>query len=364
MTKYTINCDWFELIFSGHTDQIKNEFEVYLAPDLRLTFWDENYSTRFFKKIRKLFINNKHWATICSEPPANSILKQNTFSFQLANERLYEVGWLDLVKLFVNHFGFKYEGTTRLDICLDGHGFLDIVNRVVLGELKCVSRAGRSVKFTPKMEVEGFRLGTYASDRSVKVYNKTKELSHSNKWYIKKHWERAKLDLSADVERLEVTLRNQYVKLTKGYDWERLDDFEYLASIMRTSLFKYWEFRENREISNVSRLVKTDFIDWSALGGVMLERLSATMPSDVFRLKQAAKTDFFIYLQTKEQFRADLCVEKLKNINCLQWFYEREESWRREFDRRNGKNRNGEISFKYISEFKQYKPKEQLVFSV
>lgn len=364
MAKYVINVDWFELMYSGAVADITHGYKMYLSEDTQLTFWKETYSTRHFRQVHKIFVNNKEWATMCSLPPIGSVIPQNHFTLQLHNSRLYEVGWLDLVKEFIYKFQCQYEGTVRLDIALDGSGFFAPVYKTVSQTMVCVSRADRDVKYNPDMTLKQFKLGNHGSDRCLQIYNKTSEIKVSNKHYIKQCWSNAGLDQSKDVERLELSLRNQFVKLTPQYDWKRLDDFEFLASMLRTGLHKYWQFRPNKKVANVSRLPKYDYIDWDCIGGQLLPRLSATMPTEVHSLKRAAKIDYFIYLQTREKFRAQLCIEKLKSINCMEWFMEREFKWKQEFERKMGKNKNGEVYFKYLSDFKEYKPNEQLVYSI
>jgi len=212
MTKYTVNIDWFEFIASGYTLTNSDAKTFHLPTGDQMHVYKEKQGTKFFRDCFSIFINQKKFISIMCNPPEGSIIKANYMQMRVENERFYEVGWLDCLKMIFRYYSWNMENITRMDIALDGHGFMNVARKVHNGSIVCMSRAMRFPVYNSKMELVEFRLGNYGSDRSLKVYNKSQELKVSNKHYIANLWQLAGLDTSTDVERLEVSLRNQFCK--------------------------------------------------------------------------------------------------------------------------------------------------------
>jgi hypothetical protein len=180
-------------------------------------------------------------------------------------------------------------------------------------------------------------------------------LEKSNKYYIKKFWERTGLDTER-VERMELKLRNEAIKMIHNFDWKKLSDFEYLASIFRTYVEGGYvvnqetgnmkltrgivDFVEKGTDSNVSRKKRIQFINWDYLGGEKLERLSTKQSNEIYRMKLSCKTLVWIYVATKKNTGKEyphylhLAREIAESINCLQWMVDKYEGWLAEFDKR------------------------------
>lgn len=364
MTKYTINVDWLEGILSGYVLTDRDCITHNLPNGEQLSIYKEKGGTKLFRSSFSLYINAKPFMQLFCDPHERSIIAPDHMQIQIKNEQFYRIGWLNSFKLILQRFSWTVASISRLDVALDGHNFIAVANKVQRGQIVCVSRALRAPIYNSKQELIEFRLGNYGSDRCLKVYNKSQELKVSHKHYIKALWEKAGLDTSKDVERLEVTLRHQFLKSVSEFDWRELDNFEFLASLMRTGLRKYWEFRQPTKKKNVTRCKKFDFIQWSHIGGTLLDRLQVIPANEVSRMRQAAKTLYMTFKATNEKWRFEACLEMLKNVNSLAWFYHVFEKWDNEFDRKTGKNRTGEIHWKYISDFKEYKNGEQLFMSI
>lgn len=364
MTDYTINVDWLEAIISGYTLTEKDCSTLSIKTGEQLSIYREKGGTKLFRASFTLYVNAKPFMKLLCEPHEKSIIPSDHMQIQILNEQFYRIGWLKTFKAILAEFKWKMVNISRLDIALDGHNFLNVANKVMRGQIVCMSRALRSPIYNSKQELIEFRLGNYGSDRCLKVYNKTQELKVSHKHYIAALWAKAGLNTETDVERLEVTLRHQYLKSVTDFDWKNLDDFEFLASLMRTGLKKYWEFRQPSKKKNVTRCHKFDFIQWKKIGGTLLERADIIQPKEVSRMRQAAKTLYLTFKATGEKWRFEACLEMIKNVNSLAWFYHVFERWDYEFERMTGKNRTGEIHWKYLSDFREYQRGEQLFMSI
>lgn len=351
-TKYTISVDWFECLVSGWSIPTGGDKEYYFFDNNRICFYKKKKIVPHFLDYYDVTIDGKPFAYALMNPRNKEIFGTDIIQIKVNNNRLYEVGWLDTFKYFLQKFTWKMSNVSRLDIALDGHGFLAVGQKLLNGKIRKIGKAGFFPRLDSKMNVQGFRLGAMASDKSLVCYDKSKELEVSNKYYIRDMWEKAGLNTEQHVERLELRLRNECIKMIEDFEWKDIDNFEYLASLMRTNFEKYYQFYSPKKDTNVSRYNTFDYIDWDCVGGVYLPKLSTKMADDVYRLKQSSKTDFFKYLQTGVSLYLNLSKESALNANCVQWFIERVDKWKDEFAYKIGKNKTGEIHYPYISCFK------------
>lgn len=356
----TVNCDWFETLVSGWSLPNDPDKEYYYFDNNRIAFFRRKKITPHFLSFFDICVDGKPFGYALMHPRNKEIFGNDVIQIKVANERLYEVGWLDTYKLLLSKFSWVVKSVSRLDIALDGHGYLAVGQNVLEKKIRKVGKATFSPRLSHKMQVQGYTIGSKASDKSLVCYNKTKELEVSNKYYIRDMWTRAGLDTSKDVERLELRLRNEKIKMIADFDWKQLDSFEYLASLLRTEFDKYYQFYSPKADSNVSRYNTFDYINWENIGGIYLPKLSAVAADDVYRLKQASKTDFFCYLQTGENLYLNMSKEKALNANCVQWFIERVDRWKTEFAYKSGNNKYGVILHPYLSAFKMLDKGAQL----
>lgn len=249
---------------------------------------------------------------------------------------------------------------TRFDIALDGVSVLNLVDRFVKGEIEKLGKAKVKPFFTGKRVMEGFDIGSKASNKWITGYLKSEELERSGKDYIREFWNRTKLDQDKPIERLELKIRNEEVKKIFQFAWEDLDNFEYLASIFKTCMNNFFEFVEIGGDSNVSRKKKIDFINWDFLGAELLERLSTQETTEIYRMKQSAKTNYWCYLAGGGKHYAEMAQEQAINVNCLDWYANKLEKWRSEFYKRCGHNKDGLITFQYLIKFEQLEANKQL----
>jgi len=351
MVKYTCNLDWFEQILIGEIPNFDSEREEYVFNADRIAIVKRKKGSKHFKYSYDIIIDGRKFAKMQMKPRHTEIMPDNFMMFQMKNNVLYEVGWLDDVRELYKYFGWEVRNNTRMDIALDGTGFMEIFGRYNREEVDKVGRATFTCYKTGNREITGYDIGRKASHKMVGVYPKEKELEKSNKYYIKEFWDSTDLDRSEPVERLELRLRNEAMKQIQGFDWERLDDFEYLASILRTGMENFAEFVALDGDSNLSRRKRIEFIDWESIGGILLEFCSTRETNEIYRLKLSAKTMYWIYLSTGKEHYLQLCREIVMNINCLDWFLEKYQWWESEYKAKR---------LDYIPEFRTYDFGEQL----
>lgn len=384
--KYTIVTDWFQQICM-ETDPIVGfgcPLDEYVYDSGRIVFRKMKYSAPLFNDGYSIIFDGKPFGRCHVNPKKNGVLKENTVQFELENNVQYEAGWLGDVKYFYDRMKWKVKNTSRVDIALDGRGFFDVWKKYEKGEIDRRGGGKEQIFRLKRNALTGFDIGSRASDKWITCYNKSEEVKRSNKHYISDFWKRSGLDITC-VERLELKLRNDALKEI-SFDWRRLDDFEYLASIFRTFIEGgYTEminehtgeihrknkvgmltFIEPSSDKNISRKKKIRYIDWDYIGAVPLERLSTEKSSEVWAMKIAIKKMVWLSVATSARaeessytisdssghvvHRVDEDEKKIyrsrsldflsqaremaTNINALQWLIDNIEEWRYQYSRK------------------------------
>lgn len=359
-TKYTINLDWLELMLSGALVAFDTPLEKYEYDQGNLILAKLPAGTSIFKYSYEMFYQGKLFGRFHLCPRNTEIIKADSIQFKMENNKLYEIGVLnDCKKIFVS-LGWNVKNVTRIDIALDGVNVLNLIDRFVKGEIQKLGKAKVKPFFTGKRMIEGFDIGSKASNKWITGYDKTAELERSGKSYIKDFWENSGLDTSGKIERLELKLRNEEIKKIFQFDWKELDNFEFLASIFRSTMKNFFEFVELSRDTNSTRQKRIEFIDWDNIGAQLLPKLSTKETNEIYRMKQSAKTNYWCYLASGRQYYADIAFEQAMNVNALEWYANRLEKWKDEFNKRSGYNRDGLISLQYIINFETYEHTQQL----
>lgn len=359
--KYTVNLDWFEIILTGRLIEYDQPLERYKYQGGKIALARKEGGTKHYQYRYDVYIQNKPFGQICLCPRNTAIMNEDFIQFQAFNNVLYEVGFIDECKQLFKALKWNVRNVTRIDIALDGGGFFDVFDQWKDGEIDKLGKARVNVYQTSKRVITGFDVGSKASNKWLTCYNKTRELDKSNKQYIREMWDKANLKIPENgVERLEMKMRNEELKKIVDFDWQRLDDFEYLASLVRTSFKNFFEFIEVNDDKNVSRKKKIEFIDWESIGGKRLERLSTKQTTEIYRMKQAAKTMHLIYLSTGEKHYSQIATEIAININCLDWYIEKLEYWEKEWRKNMGENKDGLINYEFLPAYRTYENGEQL----
>ena len=241
MAKQLLSCDWCQFhgthigIIPSETDKGTN----YKIKSLQ-------HGTRVFREVFQVFekasITSSHrdelLCTIAAYP-CSSILRPDMFVCKIENKVLYQSAPFLRVSAMLEQLNLKYEGITRLDLCVDLREFANGWHPL---ELLRNYRKNRAVKHGSRRyadwrtapfahhEVKGqithdlmseehvthcVTWGGSQSDVHVKMYNKSHELSTvKDKPYIKRFWREAGLEGTGDVWRVEISVcrRSKYVK--------------------------------------------------------------------------------------------------------------------------------------------------------
>jgi hypothetical protein len=359
--KYAITTDWFSAILSSSDMNLvvfDTPLDEYIYDAGNIVFSKMKYAAPMFNFAYEIYFKGKMFGKVHVCPKKNGVLKPNNMQFELENNVQYEIGWLDDMKYFFNTMRWEVRNVSRCDIALDGGGFFKVFEKYLSGSLQRKG-GGKEQVFAHcsggKRILDGFDFGSRASSKWITCYNKTQELKGSNKDYILRYWERTGLD-TRNVERLELKLRNDALKEI-NFDWQKMDDFEYLASIFRTFVDGGYVslvdtltgecFRKNKkgmiqfvqtdEDKNISRKKKINFVNWQYIGAKKLERFSTEKANEVWAMKVTCKRLCLLAYALKDKFpeRSQNFLmeahEVAKNINCLKWLVDKYDEWIRQF---------------------------------
>jgi hypothetical protein len=295
---------------------------------------------------------------------ANSVDKALTplddIQVKLYNNKLYEEGWLDDLIAIATKTEAKFHNFTRVDIAIDGHNFLCQFDDWYSKKIVKTGRAAVNAHFDNNRKCTGFYIGKGNSKKNVKIYNKSGELNRSNKTYISRYWKLHDINTDIPVERLEMTLRNEEAQKFEEINWLQLDQPAHLASIMRSCMDKFCDFRRPNGQKNISRMDKIEIVNWDAFNAAYLDKDSTRPTTEIYRAKITLKLLYEIFLRTQQQSWFDHAFEIAINSDLVEYFNNRQKDWAEEVEYKLGKNRDGVISDTWTSHFKSYDVAEQI----
>jgi len=312
--------DWFECQILGELPKVidgKTDYELSGNVHLELT----GKQTRHFHHLFKVYLHGEHLGQLQTHTKVPKFFAPNSMQFQMLNHLLYTEPWLGYYAELLNSTGWKHNSLSRLDIGLDGQGATAYKSEVIrsLGIRSKVQIVGKT-RIKPSIsngKLEFIEIGSRKSDKYGRIYNKTEELIRSNKTYIQNYWKSSNLKQEEQTWRLEVELKSAQVK--KGnYDIWRLNDSNYLASILRTELKGWVSFYTKTKDTNKHRAMKKngkELINWESMGGQLLKRAEAKKPSDIFKAKATIKN----LLRFKEVFDLKTPEELIEHFDLQEW---------------------------------------------
>jgi len=339
-----IGVDWFEFTVNGQfIDSIENPKNILSFSDGDIVLIKDELrpnGTKHFKYCYTAYLHGEKFGTI-NTVPRSSVLSPTVSIFKVENHILYQRGWVARTEFIMNELGVNLHNVTRLDIAVDGGQFLNDYKDLDKGVYKQIGRGTRSSHYRGN-ELEGFYIGSRASEKYLRGYNKTKELKKSaNKGYIKDFWTKNGLEHGEDledVERLEITLKRKAMQRVKDFDMGRLEDASYLAGLMCSQVQKLYVFIENSGDSNASRRTKIQPVDWSYFDAVEVERLNKTNePSVVWAAQQSVSFEMRESYAGLGEIKGDLweqafsrCHSRCEKYGILEWFTNKVPKWQRE----------------------------------
>ena len=341
LAKYTINPDWVEISTLGRfIDPEKPEDIIYFDDSDIILIRDENRAngTKHFRFVYLIYVDGEQFGHI-NTIPRSSTLDANISLLKVENYLLYKRGWINDLSDVINSMGVSFYNISRLDIAIDGHGFLSDYGNIITKKYKKVGRAKTSTEHKANGDVEGFYVGSKSSEKFIRGYNKTVELKKSqNKGYIELFWIKNNLDRSKEVERLELTLKSKAIKKVKDFDWTKIGDADYLAGMMKSMLKGFYQFTDNEnKDTNVTRKEKIEAVDWSYFDCIKVDRLSKVdKPSVVWAAQQKIRFDMMESYAGLEDTGEHLwenayakSYDTAKKYGILKWFGSQLPKWKK-----------------------------------
>lgn len=398
-SRYCINIDWFEATLEGNwlpRNEVGDPLSVvsFLDGDLVLERDPARWNgTQHYQYGYNIYFHGEPVATIITHP-RNAIMGRTDpgegtralSQLRLENHILYRQGWTKIYAAILYGLEVELNNITRLDVSVDGGEFLSDYRQLIAGSYKKLGRAKHSCHFTAKDEVEGFYIGSRSSDRYVRGYSKTSEISQAGgtKTYIVDAWKKANLEAydngAGKVERLELVLKAKAIaQMEKGlagqgidgpigdalavaalidggpiaesFDVKRLEDDNYLAGIMRANLEKFYQFVDAGELArtgNISRCARIDAVDWHIFEAEQLHRLTTTKkPNVIWAVQRRITFDMLEYYAKRARRGAGLFDQKelqsaeeafhfnrelAKSYGVLDWFEKKLKYWAKQRD--------------------------------
>jgi hypothetical protein len=354
--------DWFEVTTEGNWLQLDASEEpkpVVAFSNGDLYFerakYDKNpdlwATTQHYKFKYTIYLHAEEVGTIITHP-RNSNMGQTggegtraLSQLRLSNHVLYSSGWIDKLTFILDAMKVRLNNVTRIDIAVDGFGFVDDYKRLLSGQYRKLGRAKMQTFHKSDGTPEGFTIGSRSSGKFVRCYNKSKELKIHPKSYIERIWERAGLvqyPVVDDVERLELQLRAEAIAQIKDFDIYRLDNAAYLAGIMKAHMEKFYQFVERSQYEstgNISRCKRINAVDWAAFAAEKVEREEKVdKPSVLWSLKQKVRFDMLEYYAKLDKadnlfnqifaFNYELC----RAYGITDWFESKLPYWQKRRD--------------------------------
>jgi len=347
---YTCNLDWFTATMNADTMMWAGKEDVISRAGGKVVLQKANIYNKHYQKGYHVSVNGREFGNVLVQPREGNALQPSFVQFTAVNKALYEVGFMAEFEMACEVLRWKWRNPTRIDVALDGHGFHQIIKDVLADKVRQRSQATYGLYFRSQNRLQGYTWGKGDSDKYMRCYDKTEELKTSNKHYIKEFWDRAGLDQTENVQRLEVVLRNNELKKYPEFNPSNLDNFEYLATLMRSAFKKWFEFVDPSTDSNVSRMEEVEYIDWDSIGGGLLDKATAIAPSEYFRMKQMTKTCHFIYRSTGTLLFQELASQCAACIDHLDWYEKNQTKWDYEYGRLSGQNPDGLVHFEILSD--------------
>lgn len=263
--------------------------------------------------------------TFVAVPHSEAIHHPEDCQVQFENSTLYGGLWWSLYDM-LRRAGFEYRGISRLDIAADGlagHGgdYQSVLDRAIFtGEGRYYGKGKWQPTFF-RRKVDQFLLGTNASDKRVKCYDKTRELKTRGgaKDYIADAWNaRLGFDPYRDgqrVNRLELRvkgkeLRDYFPRERSGGILEDIRSADHRGDILKSMVPSLFDFRTHA--GRARDAVPLAVFDWSELtrtGNEAFERRKKTLALSAHSVKVTIRTLYMVHLKTGDADTLRECVK-------------------------------------------------------
>jgi len=343
-----INVDWLTLSLDGKIEVIRGNSEYVIDDVIALVREERRLSNHDY--FYKVYVHGEEFGELCTQVSEGSVMARanpNLSSFRFSNHILYQENVVVRAEYLFEKLGVRVHGVSRMDIAVDGGNFLADFRECVEGNWERVGRAKHSIfGGSRKQFAEGYYIGSGKSEKRLMGYNKSKEMQDKHKsgkplkTYILEAWKNAGIDMTKDVERLELKLKSQAFKQVKNFDWTMMENSQYLAGIMKSFLNRFYEFVECSKDTNVTRKNRIQAVDWAYFGAVDVERVrKKNKPNPVWSVKQAIR--FLMMVQFSDVTRKkqgdifgeiERCRDFAEMFGVVEWFDRKVPEWERQHE--------------------------------
>lgn len=334
--------DWLQLSLSGGIRWQGNEDLYKICSQVILE--DLKHGSKHFKRMATVIFNGENIGSIQFEPRNAAIIESDTVIFKAENRTLYRKHYMNKIMDFIELSKLNFKHVTMLDIALDsvqiGKGVFDFMRKFQQGKIRYLGRAKYTTQGNSNGSINYFRLGERVSDKLVRCYYKKAEIIQSQKKYITEFWKNNKLDITKEIERVEISMKKK--ELYKYHEFKTVDDLLYLenpkflASLFKSGCKGFFEFVSTKEYAKqkqqADRCKKTSFFNLLGLGGELLDKIKSKVSCEIFRLKQFAKTSYLVAKATGSNLYAAASWEVAHNIDLLEWYEKSKKKWDYEYN--------------------------------
>jgi len=342
--------DWLTISFRASLpEQEEDKYDVVQLND-NIVLAPQLFGWKRYEHSWNVYYYGELVALLGSHPRKNiGSIDRSFCSLQLKNHVLQtDLLWEFLLELF-SLSGIEFNNVQEMHIALDGcNGLINALNQVTFrgNYPEVIRKVGKNsernvdpVGFNSRLQqAAGFYVGSRRSDKFIRIYDKSRELEKSNKTYFNDLWEANNIDTSVPVERFEMVFRSKEIRKIKDFDFWRLADPKYLASLLRTGCKHLFEFAwVNESDSNTRRWERVEIFDWDEIGGQTLEKLPTELRAgDQFKAKISihllVKT-IMLYHTDEEKAAHDMqfAYELAERHGLINWVSKKVDHWRIEY---------------------------------
>jgi hypothetical protein len=239
---------------------------------------------RKFKSVYNLFLDS-HLIGKIKAHPQELYMDSDLIHMQFENCQLYSYDYLNHIRYMINVLNFKFKQIVTLDIAIDctEHALLLFVDKAIKSDHIIMKGKGKiyPIYGNKSKTLETVYFGRPTSEKQIKIYNKSLELILNDKPYIKYFWESNQINYNEEiVERLELTLKNRYLKNINVF---ALNDCDYLASILELHFKNFFAFKStyrehNKTVTKSVTPINLSGFKTTKLQKPVTERKNTTLP--------------------------------------------------------------------------------------
>ena len=286
--KYIVSCDWLALSCEAPANFVLPALDSCYTESLEVFKARPASECNPYYSFSRLYTWHNEPAFHFFACPRHPSANPRDCSVKVANRLLYCSEWLNLLRLFLRAAGLKVNHLQRIDICGDFTEFAggrkpaqfirDYFSKPRVSRPSFIRRGSNKFRTYGQkklglLDFETLSFGTRDSPVQVNLYNKSEELKHKDKPYIRDLWTANGLG-TENVWRVEFSLNPQGMmlhQLTADYITEVTFDFagtySKLSALFTTFAERYFCFKyvtkeDEKRRTKVEKLTPVKLFDF------------------------------------------------------------------------------------------------------